>query len=74
MALELADGGEGDAVLELKDDVEGKQRGYIGVVTIRPEGPADSVAAEEEADELSLDEVAGDVDGSSSGVECRRLD
>ena len=43
------------------------------MVSVRPEESANGVAAEE-ADEFSLDEVAGDVDGSSSGVECRRLD
>ena len=72
VALELADGGEGDAVLEPADDVEGKQGEYIGVVTIRPEGPADGVA--EEVDEFSLDGVTGDVDGCGNGVECRGLD
>ena len=54
MALELADGGEGDAVLEPADDVEGRQGEDIGMVTVRPEGPADGVVAEEEADEFSL--------------------
>ena len=72
VALELADEGEGDAVLEPADDVEGRQGEDIGVVTVRPEGPADGVA--EEADEFSLDGVAGDVDGCGNGVECRRLD
>ena len=43
-------------------------------MTIGPEGLAESVAAEEEADEFGLYGVAGDVDGSSNGVECRRLD
>ena len=72
VALELADGGEGDAVLEPADDVEGRQGEDIGVVIVRPEGPADGVA--EEADEFSLVGVAGDVDGCGNGVECRRLD
>ena len=40
------------------------------MVSVRPEEPAASVTTEEKADEFSLDEVAGDVDGSSSGVEC----
>ena len=74
VALELADGGEGDAVLESADNVEDKQGENIGVVTVRSKGPADGVAAEAEADEFGLDWVAGDVDGSSNGVECRRLD
>ena len=74
VALELADGGEGDAVLEPADYVEGRQGEDIGVVTIRPEGPADGVAAEEEADEFGLDGVTEDIDGSSNEVECRRLD
>ena len=43
------------------------------MVSVRPEDPADDMASKD-ADEFSLDEVAGDVDGSSSGVECRRLD
>ena len=72
MATELVDGGEGDAVLEPVDDVEGRQGEDIGVVIVRPEGPEDGVA--EEADEFSLVGVAGDVDGCGSGVECRRLD
>ena len=69
---ELVDGGVGGAVLEPADDVEGRQGEDIGVVTVRPDGQADSVV--EEADEFGLDGVAGDVDGSSNGVECRRLD
>ena len=72
VTLELVDGGEGGAVLEPAEDVEGRQGEDIGVVIVRPEGPADGVA--EEADEFSLVGVAGDVDGCGNGVECRRLD
>ena len=43
-------------------------------MSVSPEKPVDGMAAEEKADEFSLDEVAEDVDGSSSGVECRSLD
>ena len=42
------------------------------MVIVRPEGPAYGVA--EEADEFSLDGVAGNVDGCGNGVECRRID
>ena len=72
MALDLLDGGEGDTVLEPADDVKGRHGEDIGVVIVRPEGPADGVV--EEADEFSLDGVAGDVDGCGNGVECRGLD
>ena len=72
MTLELVDGGEGGAVLEPADDVEGREGEDIGVMIARPEGLADGVA--EEADEFSLVGVAGDVDGCGNGVECRRLD
>ena len=72
VALELADGGERDAVLEPADDVECRKGEDIGVVIVRPEGPADGVA--EEADEFGLVGVAGDVDGYGNRVECRRLD
>ena len=70
VALELADGGEGDAILEPADDVEGRHGEDIGVVITRPEGPADGVAVEAEV--FSLDWVAGDVDGCGNGVESRR--
>ena len=55
VALELADGGEGDVVLEPAEDVDGRQREDIGAVTTRPEGPADVVA------ELDLGEAFVDV-------------
>ena len=74
VALELADGGGVDGALELADDVQGKQGEEVGVVSFRLEELVDGVIVEEEADELSIDEVTGDVDGSSSGVECWRLD
>ena len=67
-------GGGVDVALELADDVEGKEGDAIDVVSVRLEELVDGVVVEEEADEFSLDRVAGDVDGSSSGVECRRLD
>ena len=44
VALELADGGEGDVVMEPAEDVDGRQREDIGAVTTRPEGLADVVA------------------------------
>ena len=51
MALELAEGGEGDVVLEPAEDVDGRQREDIGAVSTRPEGLADVVV------ELDLGEV-----------------
>ena len=51
VALELAEGGEGDVVLEPAEDVDGRQREDIGAVSTRPEGLADVVV------ELDLGEV-----------------
>ena len=45
-----------------------------GVVFVRLEELVDGVVVEEDTDEVSVDRVAGNVDDSSSGVECRRLD
>ena len=80
VALELADGGGADAALEPADDLEGKvdveikEGDAIDVVSVRLEELVDGVVVEEDADEVSLDRVIGDVDDSSSVVECRRLD
>ena len=51
VALGLAVGGEEDVVLEPAEDVDGRQREDIGVVSTRPEGLADAVV------ELDLGEV-----------------
>ena len=69
----MESGGGVYVALKLADDVEGKEGEDIGVVSVRLKKLVDGVVVEE-ADEFSLDRVAGDVNGSSSGVECRRLD
>ena len=66
-------GGGVYVALELADDVEGKEGEDIGVVFVRLEELVDGVVVED-ADEFSLNRVAGDLDGIGSGVECRRLD
>ena len=64
-------GGGVDVALELAHNIEGKEGENICLMSVRLEELVDGVVLE---DEFSLDSMSGNVDGSSSGVECRRID